>query len=45
MSVIIIVSVSKIYDSDDNTVGDNDNNHSDFDEIIIINTVVVKMIV
>ena len=46
MSVIIIVSGSKTDDGDGNTVGDSDNDHSDFDnEIIIINTVVVKMTV
>jgi hypothetical protein len=46
VSVIIIISGSKTDDGDDNTVGDGDNDHSDFDnEIIIINTVVMKMIV
>ena len=40
------ISGSKIDDGDDNTVGDIDNDQSDFgNEIIVINTVVVKMIV
>jgi hypothetical protein len=44
VSVIIIISGSKIDDGDDNTVGDSDNDHSDFDkDIIIINAVVMMM--
>ena len=46
VSVIIIISGSKIDDGDDSTAGDSGNDHSDFDnEIIIINSVVVMMIV
>jgi hypothetical protein len=46
VSVIIIISGSKIDDGDDSTVGDSDNDHSVFDnEVTIINAVVVMMIV
>jgi uncharacterized membrane protein len=46
VSVIVIISGSKIDDGDDNTVGDCDNDHSDFDnEIITINAVVVMMMI
>jgi uncharacterized membrane protein len=46
VSVIIIISGSKIDDGDDNTVGDCDNDHIDFDkEIITINVIVVVVMI